>query len=76
MPRKQTRRAISLKGLTYHRIKEHCAENSQSISSFVEELVNTKLDELGVPVPTELRPRPPRSKRPKLEDYTDGNFTF
>ena len=39
MPRKQTRRSVSVKGLTYQRLKGYCDRTGQSLSSFVENLV-------------------------------------
>ena len=43
MAKKQTRRSISLKGLTYQRVKEYCEAQDRSISGFLEELVEKKL---------------------------------
>lgn len=76
MAKRQTRRAISVKGLTYQRLKKHCEENKVSISGYVEGLITAKLDSLGVPEETVLEPRPRPSRRPKLEDYTGSHFTF
>jgi hypothetical protein len=74
MPRKQTRRAISVKGLTYQRLKKHCDKEDKSISGFVEDLVAAKLDALGVPQETVLEPRPVRQK--SMGDYKGSHFTF
>ena len=75
MARKQTRRSISVKGLTYQRLKNHCDANGTAISAFVEELVMDRLDELGVPVETILKPRP--AQQPKVPPViTSQHFTF
>ena len=74
MAKKQTRRAISVKGLTYQRLKKHCDEKDMTISGYVEELVNKKLDELGVAEETVLEPKPTRA--PTLGSYTGNHFTF
>lgn len=74
MAKKQTRRAISVKGLTYQRLKKHCDENDLTVSGYVEDLVNKKLDELGVAEETVLEPKPKRP--PTLGNYTGNHFTF
>ena len=55
--RKQTRRSISLSGVTHQRLKDHCEQVGVSASSYVEHLVTKRLDELHIPSPTVLRPR-------------------
>ena len=46
MPRSQTRRSVSVKGLTHQRIKKHlAAKGGGSVSGFVEELIRDKLGE-------------------------------
>jgi len=74
MAKKQTRRAISVKGLTYQRIKKHCEGKDLTISGWVEAIVNKKLDELGVAEETILEPKP--TKQPTLGNYTGNHFTF
>ena len=44
MAKKQTRRSISLKGLTYKKLKEHCDAQGQSVSGYLEEIIAEKLD--------------------------------
>ena len=39
MPRKQTRKSISVKGLTYQRIRKHVAKTGQTKSGFVEAVI-------------------------------------
>jgi hypothetical protein len=72
MAKKQTRRSISVKGITYQRVKDHCDANNTSVSGFLEDLIAAKLDALGVPVPTVLRPRPQKTPRKTGSDH----FTF
>lgn len=65
-PRKQqNRKSISVKGLTYQRVKKHCEELGVSISSFVEGLISNSLDEIGVPEEVILDPKP---KRPQDDE--------
>jgi len=74
MAKRQTRRAISVKGLTYQRLKKHCDANGKSVAGFVEELVALKLDALGVPEETVLEPREHKSRPPA--DFAGSSFTF
>jgi len=43
MPRKQNRRSISVKGLTYQRISKHVAKTGQTKSGFVEAVIEEAL---------------------------------
>jgi hypothetical protein len=74
MAKRQTRRALSVKGLTYQRVKKHCDAKGISVSGFVEEIVNARLDALGCPKETVLEPRP--SKPDTLGNYQGNSFTF
>ena len=74
MAKKQTRKSISVKGITYQRVKDHCDREGISVSGFLEEIIAAKLDALGVPVPTLLRPPPIRPAPPTLP--TNSPFTF
>ena len=82
MAKRQTRRAISVKGLTYQRLKKYCDTHNEtcakddrlSIAGFVEELVLKKLDALGVPEETVLVSRPSKSRVP--EEIVSSHFTF
>lgn len=72
-----TRRSVSVKGLTYQRLKDHCDEKGSSVSSFLEDVIKAKLDEAGAPVPTALRPRPKTKKREDPdEEIVSQHFTF
>lgn len=74
MAKRQTRRAISVKGLTYQRVKKYCEENDESISGFVEKVVKERLDQLGWPDETKLEPR--TIKPPTLGNFEGSSFTF
>jgi hypothetical protein len=45
MAARQTRRSVSVKGLTYQRIKKHCDREGTSVSGFLEEVLAEKLGE-------------------------------
>lgn len=74
MARKQTRRSISLKGLTYQRLKNHCEAKGRSISGYLEEIVAARLDAEGVPVPDKLEPAAKKPREP--EEIISQHFTF
>lgn len=75
MAKRQTRRSISLKGLTYQRLKNHCDATGKTMSGYVEKLILDKLDELGVPEETILQLPPPRPEK-KPEKFAGSHFTF
>ena len=75
MPKRQTRRACSVKGITYQRLKDYCDAQNRSVSGYLEEIIAEKLDAAGVPVPTVLRPC--KSKNERLpEEIASQHFTF
>ena len=76
MAKRQTRRAISVKGLTYQRLKKHCDAKGISVAGFVEELVAEKLDALEVPEETVLEPRPRSPKSKAVENFQGSSFSF
>lgn len=45
MARQQTRRSVSVRGLTYQRLKKHVDVHGGSVSGFVEDLLREKLGE-------------------------------
>lgn len=50
MPSKNnTRRAISVRGVTYQRLQDHCSEIGISISGYLEKIIADNLDARGVP---------------------------
>jgi hypothetical protein len=75
--RRQTRRSISVKGLTYQWVQDYCNKTNQSISGFVEDLIAAKMDELGEHKPHVLRPRNDRRKKEVQKDeIVSQHFTF
>ena len=77
MGKKQTRRAISVKGLTYQRLKDYCDGTGQSVSGYLEEIIAEKLDAAGAPVARVLKARPVKKPKPlRAEDIAPQHFTF
>ncbi len=77
MAKHQTRRSISVKGITYQRLKDYCDNGGLSISGFLEDLIAEKLDAAGVPVPTEVAPRPSRAASSNdADEIVSQHFTF
>lgn len=58
MAKRQTRRSISVKGITYQRLKNFCEDQNLSVSGYLEEIIAARLDEANVPVPEKVDPRP------------------
>ncbi|PCC70997.1 hypothetical protein SAMN02745121_02536 [Nannocystis exedens] len=75
MAKRQTRRSISVKGITYQRLKDYCESTGLSVSGYLEEIIAEKLDAAGVPVPTVVKPRP-TTKLIENEDIVSQHFTF
>lgn len=80
MSKKQTRRAISVAGLTYARLYRYCRNKGQSVSGYIERLVDTDLTAKGVPPetePVELPTRPRKTEAQELAERQAGNvFTW
>ena len=76
MAKRQTRRSISVKGITYQRLKDYCDANDKSVSGFLEEIISERLDAAGVPIPTVLKPRPQRKPVIDQEEIVSQHFTF
>jgi len=64
MAKKQTRRSLSVKGLSYQRLKAWCDANGRSASGVAEELFEQFLDAQGQPKETILRPVQLRAPKP------------
>ncbi len=75
MAKRQTRRSISVKGITYQRLKDYCDTEGKSVSGFLEEIIAQKLDAAGVPIPTVLKARPQRQSN-EVEEIVSQHFTF
>lgn len=74
MAKRQTRRSISVKGLTYQRLKNYCESQGISVSGYLEGLIATRLDEENVPVPEKVEPR--LTKPARNDDIISQHFTF
>ena len=77
MARKQTRRSISIKGLTYQRLKNRCEREGSSMSGYLERIIAEKLDALEEPVPDKIDPPKPKPPTPEEIDQSGSqHFTF
>ena len=76
MAKQQTRRSISVKGITYQRLKDYCDGQRTSVSGFLEEIIAQQLDAAGVPIPTILKPRPQRKLSDNDDSIVSAHFTF
>lgn len=77
MAKRTTRRSISVKGITYQRLKDYCDANNKSVSGYLEEILAEKLDAAGAPMPTVLKPRAARKKASaSTEEIVSQHFTF
>ena len=75
MAKRQTRRSISVKGITYQRLKNYCQAHGISVSGYLEEIIAEKLDAAGVPVPDFVEPR--ASPKPvNADEIVSQHFTF
>ena len=75
MAKRQTRRSISVKGITYQRLKDYCRAENRSVSGYLEEIIAEKLDAAGAPVPTHVEPRV-KPKTVDSEEIISQHFTF
>jgi hypothetical protein len=81
MAKRQTRRSISVKGITYQRLKNFCEAQGLSVSGYLEDIIANRLDEANVPVPERVDPRPePVTKQPGAphdpDEIISQHFTF
>jgi len=77
MAKRNTRHSISVKGLTYQRMKDYCEKKDRSISGYLEEIIAKDMTARGVPEQTVLRPRPTKPKEEvDEEDIISNHFTF
>lgn len=58
MAKKQTRKSVSMSGITYTKLKAHCADKQISVSRLIETLVASHLA-TATPVNTALAPKDP-----------------
>lgn len=75
MARRKTRRSISVRGLTYQRLKGYCDARGIAVSAYLETIIAADMAAMGVPEETVLRPRPTR-ERADTEEIAGQHFTF
>ena len=78
MAKRQTRRSISVKGITYQRLKNFCETQGMSVSGYLEDIIAARLDEAQLPVPERVDPRPEPAAKPQREreEIISQHFTF
>jgi hypothetical protein len=69
-----TRRSISVKGLTYQRIKKFCDSQNIPVSGWLESIIAAELDAKGVPEELVLAPKAQR--KDASEEIVSQHFTF
>jgi len=74
MAKRQTRRSISVKGITYQRLKNFCEAQQLSVSGYLEDIIAAKLDAANVPVPEKVEPR--AKPKAESEEIISQHFTF
>ena len=74
--KKSTRRSVSMRGLTYQRIKIYCDREGMAVSDFIETIAGRELDKKGQPVETVLRPRKRANAGPKDGSRHGGIFSW
>ena len=75
MAKRQTRRSISVKGITYQRLKDYCETEDVSVSGFLERIIAEQLDAVGAPIPVRVEPRA-RPKAIESDEIVSQHFTF
>jgi hypothetical protein len=75
MAKTPKRRSISLKGLTYQRLKNFCDREGKSISGYCEEILAERLDDVREPIPETVEKPKPRSKK-DIDQIVGQHFTF
>lgn len=77
MAKKQTRRSVSVKGLTYERLMDLAQRRGETGSGMLEILIHERCEAEGVPMPTVLRPRPEKKRAAlEAEEIRSQHFTF
>lgn len=62
MAKKQTRRSVSIRGLTYETVRKYCERHGLSMSEFVEERISTFFGNAQAAAPT-VKEAPPQPAR-------------
>ena len=83
MGKTTTRRSVSIRGITYQRLKNYCASKGISISGFLEEIIADKMEKAGQAVPTAVEPKPGRvakvqveREEKRVETQASNHFSF
>ena len=77
MAKRQTRRSISIKGLTYQTLKDYCDANGRSVSGFLEDLIAETMQKERFPWAVVLRPHHPKKRAVEdIEEARAAAFTF
>ena len=75
--KRQTRRSVSIKGISYQRLKTWCDDNGMSMSGFFELAIAEKMDAAGVPIPEVLKVHYPTKRTTEsVEDERAAAFTW
>lgn len=76
MPKyKSNRRSMSVKGITYQRLKNFCDRHGKSMSGYLEEKITEHMDDVGEPVPERLE-RPKSRPAGDVDKIIGQYFTF
>ena len=74
---RRNRRSFSVAGITYQRLKDYCDKEGLSVSGLLEDIITDEMDAARVPVPKQLRPIGPVTKKSlDLEEAVSKGFTF
>jgi hypothetical protein len=76
MAKRQTRRSISVKGITYQRLKNFCEGQGLSVSGYLEDIIANNLDAENVPIPEKVDPRPTPKAETQSDEIISQHFTF
>lgn len=70
MAKIQKRRCVSIKPLTYQRVKNYCRVRNRSISGLLEELIERALSSAGEPVPERIDLAPKERAQVVAQHFT------
>ena len=85
MAKKQTRRSVSIRGITYDKVRTYCERHNLSMSEFVEDLISQFFDNSGKivkkPEPMEKEKSPVAAESEEKLDFNELHdaarfFTF
>lgn len=76
MAKRQTRRSISITGLSYQTVQEFCEDEGRSVSGLLEDLIAEKMESEGRRMHTILRPKPKANTGRKPRGESDPAAFF